>query len=175
MTRDDGAAWVIALVLSWEGGIADVGDGKGVTRWGQTPQWLAQFGFEPPKTRDQAVANYRTWLVRTRLIGLCDYPDTLALAVIDWAVSSGHAEAIRGLQRALGTAVDGIYGPETQDLVDRLDSCPGARSRQSVAARVLAARMRFIGRLVTDKPTNARFAAGWNDRLADQVERLAIT
>jgi lysozyme family protein len=174
MTRGDGAGWVIALVLGWEGDIKDVGDGQGVTRFGQTPRWLAQFGFEPPETRDQAVANYRTWLVRTGLIGLCDYPDTLALAVIDWAVHSGHVTAIRGLQRALDLPADGIYGPETQTAVDRLDSARGARSRRSVAVHVLAARMRFVGRLVTDRPADARFAAAWSNRLADQVERLAM-
>jgi hypothetical protein len=34
--------------------------------------------------------------------------------------------------------------------------------------------MRHVGRLVTDHPADARFAAGWSNRLADQVERLAM-
>jgi lysozyme family protein len=173
VTRDDAAGYVLALVIEHEGGVADVGDGKGETRWGQTPGWLASFGFTSPKTRDEAMANYRTWLVRTRLIGVCDYPDALAIGVVDWAVHAGHVTAIRGLQRALGVAADGIYGPETQEAVDRLDG--GVSTRRLVAARVLAARLRSLGRIVTDHPaTDARYAAGWMNRVADQVERLGI-
>jgi lysozyme family protein len=175
MTRDDAAGYVLALVLEWEGGCADVGDGKGETYWGQTPGWLESFGFAVPTTRDEAVANYRTWLVRTRLIGVCDYPDALALAVVDWAVHAGHTTAIRSLQRALGVTPDGILGPETQESIDRLDSLPGSRSRQRIAARVVADRLRSLGRIVTDHPAaDARYAAGWMARVADQVERLGL-
>jgi lysozyme family protein len=166
VTRDEAAGEVIATVMANEGGIKDVGDGKGVTRFGQTPDWLRSFGFEAPTGAHEAIANYRTWLVRTRLIGLCDYPDGLSVGVVDWAVHSGHITATRELQRLLGVKPDGTYGPETQAAVDGCD-------RLKVARQVIGRRLRFIGRLVTDNPErNARYAAGWNARLADQVERL---
>ena len=83
MTRDQVAATIIDKILQREGGVADVGDGKGVTRFGQTPEWLETFGLEPPQTRADAAVNYHSWLDRTGLIGLCDAPDALADAVID--------------------------------------------------------------------------------------------
>lgn len=166
MTRDEAADVIIGRVLVREGGIADIGDGKGETRFGQTPGWLATFGFTAPKTQTDAAANYRTWLVRTRLIGVCDEPDAFADNTIDYAVHAGHPVAIRALQRALGIKADGIYGPETQEAVDQCD-------RGRSAKGVLGARMRDIGRLITDAPQkHARFAAGWLSRLAGQVETL---
>lgn len=166
MTRDQAADVVIAEVLRREGGIADIGDGKGTTAFGQTPGWLAAFGFESPTDRAVAAANYRTWLVRTRLIGLCDYPDTLADAVIDYAVHAGHPAAIKALQSALGLAPDGVLGPETQRAIDHC-------ARRKVAASVVAARGRSFGRLITRAPEkHALYAAGWLSRLGEQIEAL---
>lgn len=166
MTRDEAAGVILERVLGAEGGIQDVGDGQGVTRFGQTPRWLATFGFAAPETRDQALMNYRTWLVRTRLIAVCDYPDVFAWAVIDWAVQSGHTVALRALQRALKIHVDGLMGPETEDAIANCD-------RHQVAIALIAANVRFEGRLVTDDPKQyARFAAGWANRNAQQIEAL---
>lgn len=167
MTRDEAAAVILARVIAREGGIRDVGDGKGTTRFGQTPDWLHQWGFPAPTTVAEAGANYRTWLVRTRLIGVCDFPDALSDAVIDFAVHAGHPLVIRALQRALGVTADGIIGPETQEAIDQCD-------RALVARAVLAARIRYFGRLITDAPDRfARYAAGWMNRIAVQVESLA--
>lgn len=166
MTRDEAAGIVIERVLEREGGIADVGDGMGVTRFGQTAGWLAHFGLPVPTTPEEAMANYRTWLVRTRLIGVCDKADAFADGVIDWAVHAGHTVAIRGLQKALGIPVDGILGPETQAAIDASD-------RMVMGRKVIAARLRSLGRLITDAPgRHARYAAGWMNRLADQIEAL---
>lgn len=166
MTRDEAATVILTRVIAREGGIADVGDGSGLTRFGQTPAWLRTFGFAPPTTADEALANYQTWLVRTRLIGLCDAPDVLADAVIDWAVNAGHTTAIAALQRALGVHVDGILGPETQAAIERAD-------RRRIGARVVAAKVRFRGVLIAGNPANyAKFARGWLTRDAEQIEAL---
>lgn len=166
MTRDEAAGVLIARVLADEGGVGQVPGETWTTYWGQTPRWLATFGFPTPTSADEAAANYRTWLNRTGLIGLCDYPDPFAQAVIDWAVNSGHPVAIRALQRRVGATVDGIYGPETQAAVDRVD-------RRRAAAGVVADRLRFLGRIVTDDPAqHARNMAGWANRVALQIEAL---
>ena len=167
VTRDEVAGVIVARVLHREGGIAQLEGESWVTRFGQTPAWLQQFGLPAPRTVGEAIANYRTWLVRTRLIGLCDQPDSLADGTIDFAVHSGHQIAIRGLQRALGIAVDGILGPETQAAIDRCD-------RALMGRRIVADRLRFLGRLITQAPQqNAKWAAGWCARVADQIEALA--
>jgi lysozyme family protein len=168
MTRDEAATVVLERVLGYEGGIAQVPGESWVTSFGQTPQWLQAFGFQAPTTVEEALGNYRTWLVRTRLIGLCDAPDVLAVAVIDWAVQSGHTIPIAALQRALGVKVDAILGPETQEAVD---GC----MRRWVASSVIAQRGRFFGELITGNPTKyARYAKGWMARLGDQVDDLFV-
>lgn len=167
MTRDQAATVILERVLDHEGGVGQVDGESWITRFGQTPQWLKTFGFQSPETREDALANYKTWLVRTRLVGLCDVPDVLAMAVIDWAVNAGHPVAIQALQRALGVQADGILGPETQEAIDGCD-------RQKTAARVVAALVRFRGTLISGNPSRfARYAKGWAYRDADQIEALA--
>lgn len=166
MTRDEAASDVIAQVMAYEGGIATVPGESFVTRFGQTPDWLRTFDLPVPMDAEDAAANYRTWLVRTRLIGVCDYADAFAVAVVDWAVHAGHVAAIRALQGRLGVTVDGIYGPETQAAVDAAD-------RLLIARRIVAARLRSLGKLISAKPEQfGRYAGGWMSRVADQVERL---
>jgi len=167
VTRDESAMEIIARVLMREGGVADVGDGAGVTRYGQTTAWLATYGFPAPTDAVMAAQNYRTWLVRTRLIGVCDYPDGFADGVVDWAVNSGHRPVIQELQRIFGLHVDGVFGPEVQARVDACD-------RPKMARLVLGSRLRFLGRLITGQPERqSRWAAGWMNRVASQVEALA--
>lgn len=167
MTRDEAAGVLIGRVLAREGGVADIGDGEGVTRFGQTPNWLLHYGLQPPKTQADAASNYRIWLVRTGLIGACDYADDFADSLIDFAVNSGHRVAITNMQRALGVKADGIWGPETQSVVDVIN-------RPLAARRMLAARLRFLGQIITRNPTDhARFARGWMNRIAGQIESLA--
>lgn len=166
MTRDEAATVVLEKVLDAEGGIADVGDGAGLTRFGQTSAWLSTFGFQPPATRDEALANYRVWLVRTHLIEVCDYPDALAHKVVDWAVNTSHTVAIIALQRALGLKADGILGPETQTAIEGCD-------RRQIAGKVFAAHLRFRGELITGNPIKfARFARGWLYRDATLIPEL---
>lgn len=165
--REETAALVIQKVLVREGGIADVGDGKGVTRFGQTSDWLAEYGLPSPENAVQAAANYRAWLDTTRLIVLCDVADPLADYVIDFAVHSHARTSIRTLQRALGVTADGILGPQTESALAHAD-------RRRLAFKFMAERMRFVGRLITNEPTmNAKYAHGWMNRLAEQVESLA--
>lgn len=166
MTRDDVAAEMVSRVLVREGGVADVGDGKGVTRYGQTAGWLAQFGLPEPANAMQAAANYLTWIVRTKLIVLCDVADDLCDCTIDFAVNAGHRVAIHELQAAMRLATDGVIGPETEAAIARAD-------RPKVARLVLAGRLRFYGSLLGSDVSKQRFARGWLNRVAAQVEALA--
>jgi lysozyme family protein len=166
MTRDDNALMLIGRVITREGGVKDVGDGKGITRYGQTDGWLHQYGLAPPKDAAAAAANYRTWLDRSGLIAICDQADSLAYAVIDFAVHSGASVSIEALQEALHVRADGLWGPITEHALRLMP-------RPALARRVVAERARFWGRLITEKPDRyAQYAHGWLNRLADEIEAL---
>ncbi|MDH5244855.1 MAG: hypothetical protein OEW98_00275 [Betaproteobacteria bacterium] len=153
-------------VIEREGGIADVGDGAGVTRFGQTPGWLDTFGYPPPTTAVEALDNYRRWLHDTGLLAVCEPVDPLAECVVDWAVHAGHPRAIRSLQAVLGVRPDGVLGPLTRAALARAD-------RRRLACYVVADRVRHFGRLLSREAETRRFAAGWANRIAAFVEALA--
>lgn len=158
---------IVLRVLQREGGVADVGDGKGITRWGQTPGWLKQFNLPIPTNPTEAALNYASWLQQTRLDRLIgDTADDLADIVIDFAVHAGHVTAIRMLQSSLGVTVDGVLGPATE--------AASKQDRRAVARRVIAGRMDQMGGLISSQPDKyARFAKGWLRRVGEQVQRLA--
>lgn len=157
---------LIQRILVREGGIRDVGDGMGVTRFGQTPVWLSQFGLPAPTTPEQAAENYRLWLSKTALtLVIGPVADDLADIVLDIAVMSDFRKAIKALQQALHVAVDGGLGPTTVAAL-------AAADRKRLARDVIAWDMEYQGRLVTLDPSRARYAAGWANRMADHVRRL---
>jgi len=159
---------IIWRVIDREGGVKDIGDGKGVTRWGQTPGWLDHFNLPIPETDEQAAENYAAWIAITGLDAVVgDTADPLADFVIDFAVHSGHIPAIKVLQRALRIKDDGRVGPATRGAVDRAD-------RYNLALGVLAAQGQYQGALITDDPDEyARWARGWSNRQAKKLLQLS--
>lgn len=158
---------LIDRVLQREGGVADVGDGKGITRWGQTPGWLTQFNLPIPDSSEAAASNYAEWLRLTGLDAVIgDEADPAADFVIDFAVHSGHIPAIKALQSALKVTSDGVIGPKTRTALDWAD-------RRWLAFAVIAAEMKYQGGLITDNPAkHARWARGWANRNAEKLLQL---
>jgi lysozyme family protein len=157
---------IIGRILLREGGVADVGDGKGITRYGQTPGWLAQFGLPAPANHAEAADNYAAWLRLTRLDRLIGpQADALADAVIDLAVHSGHVTAIKALQVSVDVRADGVIGPMTLAAI---------QDRPRAAVRVIAWRIEQQGGLIARDPVRyARYALGWARRNAEHVRGLA--
>ena len=157
---------VIDRVLLHEGGVADVGDGKGTTYFGQTLDWLATFGLPIPDSREAAKLNYALWLKKTGLDSVCEADPALGAAVVDWAVHSGHVVAVKALQRALNVAADGRMGPDTRHAL--FANTPAGYRRVLVA--VYAERLQFLGRAITNNPGElSRYAAGWMNRMAANI------
>lgn len=157
---------VIDQILLDEGGIGDAGDGKGVTRFGQTPSWLEENGFIPPNNAGDAAVNYERWFERTALSAVIVRSPIVGHLVADFAVHSGLRPAVLALQRALDVKTDGVLGPRTLAALQQLPAPP-------VARRVLAARMRYVGILLKAAvPDRRKDASGWLNRLARQVEKL---
>lgn len=156
----------ITRILAHEGGIADVGDGMGVTRFGQTPAWLEQWGLPIPTDAREAALNYAEWMGRIGLADLCDIDGDLGYLVTDWAVHSGHQTAIRELQRLVGVATDGVIGPITLAAVEQA-------GRRMLIRRFVGARGRHLGSLLASETVDRRkWARGWLNRLADLIEAI---
>ena len=84
---------------------------------------------------------------------------------LDSAVQHGPGRAIRWLQKIAGVPVDGVLGPVSLEAINRLNS-------DAIYVMMVAERCRFYGRLITRNPTQAVFAAGWANRIADFIEEV---
>jgi len=160
---------VIDRILEDEGGIKDVGDGKGLTRFGQTPEWLEDNGFVPPSNAADAAVNYATWMARTRLTEICEIDPVAGYLVTDCAVIAGMTAAITQLQVAIGVPADGKLGPVT---FARLREVAGYLKLWN---RLIAQRFRHTCWLLSSTKIDRRkWAQGWGDRIADQLELLPV-
>ena len=146
-------------LIAHEGGyVSDPKDPGGETNWGISKRAYPQVDIKN-LTRDAAKEIYkRDYWDRAQ----CDrLPHTLAYLLFDAAVNSGIGQAIRFLQRAIGTADDGVLGPLTLAAVQRFDA-------ESLCARFLGQRLDFMTRLSTFD----YFGKGWSRRIADQLKGL---
>lgn len=91
-------------------------------------------------------------------------PDEGVRALLfDSAVQHGVKRAVEMLQKAVGAVPDGILGPKTLAAVMQNDP-------DDLWREVLAARLQFYGRLITRDPSQAVFAAGWMNRMAELLK-----
>lgn len=84
-------------------------------------------------------------------------------AVVDAAVHSGPQIVTRWMQQALGLTADGILGPRTRAAIELSDP-------DVLRVAVFARRIRHLGAIITRNPSQAAFAAGWFNRVADLLE-----
>lgn len=84
--------------------------------------------------------------------------DGVMFQVFDAAVNHGIGNAIRMLQRAVGVADDGHWGPHSQ-------STAAKYKEHQLIMLFLAQRLHFMRRLITFKD----FGSGWSGRIADNL------
>jgi lysozyme family protein len=114
-------------------------------------------------TQDEARAIYRAqYIERPGFLAIGN--EALFDAVVDCGVNMGQKRAAMLLQRALGVREDGFFGPATRAALQALQ--PGQVYRRFVASWV-----RRYGRIITNDPKQAEFAAGWMNRVAGFIER----
>lgn len=92
-----------------------------------------------------------------------ELPDGVAYQAFDFAVNSGIETAVRYLQRALGVADDGHWGPVTRAAAQKM-------SESDQIMRLVGERLDFNTRLST-WPT---FGKGWARRAAKNLRYGAI-
>lgn len=157
-----------AVVFPNEGGFAnDPRDPGGATNLGITRATLAAARGRPVsvaevRALDKAEAReiYRT--VYAGPIWFDRLPAGLDCAMLDFAVNSGPAKAIRSLQKVVGTGQDGVMGPKTAAAI-------GRRSAADLIRELDAERLAFLARLTTWSV----FGAGWRRRV-DRVTAASL-
>lgn len=148
-------------LIAHEGGyVNDPQDPGGETQWGISKRSYPQLDIKR-LTRDDAKAIYRRdfW---DRIQGDALH-DGVAFQVFDTAVNSGIETAVRMLQRALGVADDGHFGPASR-------AAAKAMSEADQIMRFNAERIDFYTRLTTFE----RFGKGWVRRVAANLRYGAI-
>lgn len=150
----------INRVLGYEGGYTDGnGDPGGETQWGISKRSYPTVDISL-LTRDGAKIIYeRDFWTPLQADTL---PDALMYQALDFAVNSGIQTAIRYLQRAVGVADDGDWGPVSKHAITLM-------SESDLIMRFNAERLDFMTRL---KNWSAA-GRGWARRIAQNLRYAA--
>ena len=143
-------------LMGHEGGyVNDLRDPGGETNWGISKRSYPDVDIKA-LTRDGATVIYRRdfW---DRVHG-DTLPDGVAFQLFDFAVNSGIGTAVRCLQRALGVADDGNWGPVSQQAAS-------LASETEIIMRLNAERLDFMTRL-RNWPHHGK---GWARRTAQNL------
>lgn len=106
----------IPVLMGHEGGVADVGDGEGITAFGWTLATCRKLGVKPPTTQAEAEALFETYFW-SPFYGKLN-SQIIATKVFDDAVNQGPGVSVKTLQQALCAVgsivtVDGTIGSAT--------------------------------------------------------------
>jgi lysozyme family protein len=161
----DGFEPALAFVLRWEGGLVDnPADPGGRTNQGVTQKvydaWRQQQGEQPRDVKLIEAAEVAT-IYRSGYWtpACCDgLAAPLALAEFDTAVNMGVKRAIRFLQTAVKSTVDGNFGPDTQRAIAACDA-------GDALVGYCNARESYYKQLVAQNAQLSVFLKGWLNRL----------
>jgi lysozyme family protein len=143
-------------LIGHEGGyVNDPDDPGGETKWGISKRSYPDLNIKE-LSRDEAKSIYQRdfW----ERLGGDRFPDGVSFQLFDFAVNSGIETAIRYLQRAVGVADDGHWGPISQAQANLL-------SESDLIMRLNAERLDFMIRL-KNWPSHGK---GWARRIAQNL------
>lgn len=150
-------------LLGHEGGyVNNPADPGGETNWGITVAVARENGYVGAmKDMDQSVAKTiyarKYWLPEFESL-----PYAVAFQVFDAAVNSGVGQSVRWLQRAVGVADDGQFGPVTLSAVRAIDPT-------KLVMFFNAERLLFM----TNLSTWSSFGKGWARRISANLKKGA--
>lgn len=140
------------IVIGHEGGYVNhPNDPGGETKFGISKRAYPSLVISAITLEDAKAIYYRDYWQRVKCEEL---PDLLRYPMFDAAVNSGVGQAVRWLQTAAGTTVDGVIGPKT---IAAAQTDPNR-----LFSKLMAVRLDFMTRL----PTWRDFGAGWARRIA---------
>jgi lysozyme family protein len=140
------------IVVGHEGGYVNhPADPGGETKFGISKHAYPSLVISAVTLEDAKAIYYRDYWQRVK----CDeLPDLLRYPMFDAAVNSGVERAVRWLQTAVGTTVDGVIGPKT--------IAAAQTDQDRLFRKLMAVRLDFMTHL-SAWPT---FGAGWARRIA---------
>lgn len=111
----------IDRVLGHEGRyVNDPDDPGGETNWGISKRSYPHVNIKELGREDAIAIYYRDfWL---KILG-DQLSDGASYQLLDSAVNSGVTQSVRFMQRALGVADDGIFGPHSQKVLEETPEC----------------------------------------------------
>lgn len=143
-----------------DGYVNDPNDPGGETKWGVSKRSYPDLDIKNLTRDDAKVIFRRDFWDRIHAEKL---PDGVAWQASDFAYHSGPETAVRYLQRALGVADDGYWGPVSQAAAE-------AMSESDAIMRLVAQRLRFM----TKRVNWPHHGKGWVNRMADNLEYGAM-
>ena len=140
------------LILINEGGyVNDPRDKGGETKYGISKKAYPNIDIKNLSLEQARAIYHRDYWQRCK----CEFlPDSLSVAVFDYAVNSGCRRAIKDLQAVLGVAVDGIIGNQTIGAANRIP-------QRKVLSEYLDKRLNYLMSL----KSWARYGNGWGKRV----------
>lgn len=159
----------LAFALRWEGGYVNDPDDRG----GATNQGVCQSVYDEWRTRKHYDPRSVEMIERGEVLQIyfeqywkptrcpsLDHPMTLVM--FDSAVNHGVNRAIRWLQGAVNTSVDGHFGPQTMQAFDDMEQCHGTIH---IAQKFMDIRQRFYHQIVAANPKQEKYLRGWMNRI----------
>lgn len=164
---------LISRLIKREGGFVDhPADRGGPTKYGITLKTLSNWrGYPCTRTDVAQLQESEASEIYEKLYWVGPGFSTLQLhplvteMVFDTGVHSGPGRAAMLLQEALQVKVDGQLGPKTRAAAE-------AMPQQLLACRYLGSRVALLGRIITDNPSQAVFAAGWMNRMKEFLHQI---
>lgn len=151
-------------LMDHEGGYVNhPNDPGGETKWGVTKRVAREYGYngsmrELPRSTAHIIAEKLYWNV----INGDKLDKSVAWQMMDAAYNHGNRNAIKMLQRAVGTSDDGIIGSKTLGATNSKD-------KNDVIFLFNAERLEFYARL----STFSTFGRGWTRRVAGNLRWAA--
>ncbi len=143
------------LIGSEGGYVNDPNDPGGETNWGISKRSYPNVDIKNLTREQAATIYYRDFWNRIHADAM---PFALAFQTFDFAVNSGIETAVRYLQKALGVADDGYWGPVTMQAVASADV-------DYAVMRVNAYRLIYMTKL----SGWGNFGRGWARRIATNL------
>jgi lysozyme family protein len=165
-------ALIDRLIVREGGYVNHPADRGGPTNYGITLQTLSSYlGMDASVDdvvnlrRSDAVEIYYAMYWGKPGFDTLTLPDLIVEMIFDAGVHHGPGRAVKILQTAVVSTRDGHLGPKTLLAATLLKP-------KRLAAKFVAARVAFFGRLITKDPGQSVFAAGWLNRVGEFINMI---